>query len=277
MKYTMKAHPTQYSGVLFRSRLEARWAAFFDLCKIEWQYEPLDLYGWTPDFHIKFPCGHSECPGYHTLFVEVKPYSRAEDFTGHQCMEWEFGCRYNDATSEEQKLGAHGAAGFGVNPNVSNFVIVHGSGGGNFDLSFFYGHLDLDALWKSAGNMVQWRGSASITTFPPPPRPPEYLGGKPPMQWLLAAAKLGKAPVTLGIALWFKYGLQRGAAVPIRIDASLRRAMGLSNSQATRGMHALAAAGLLKTTLGGRGRCAEVILVTDTSNCLPTRHKRGER
>ena len=26
------AIPTTYSGVVFRSRLEARWAAFFDLC-----------------------------------------------------------------------------------------------------------------------------------------------------------------------------------------------------------------------------------------------------
>ena len=27
----MMAHPTRYAGVNFRSRLEAKWAAFFDL------------------------------------------------------------------------------------------------------------------------------------------------------------------------------------------------------------------------------------------------------
>ena len=32
MNYTIKAIPTTYAGVRFRSRLEARWAAFFDLC-----------------------------------------------------------------------------------------------------------------------------------------------------------------------------------------------------------------------------------------------------
>ena len=32
--------PTQYNGTLFRSRLEARWAVFFDLMRIKWEYEP---------------------------------------------------------------------------------------------------------------------------------------------------------------------------------------------------------------------------------------------
>lgn len=36
MTYAIKAIPTTYAGVNFRSRLEARWAAFFDLCG--WKY-----------------------------------------------------------------------------------------------------------------------------------------------------------------------------------------------------------------------------------------------
>lgn len=36
----MKAIETMYAGTLFRSRLEARWAVFFDELNIEWQYEP---------------------------------------------------------------------------------------------------------------------------------------------------------------------------------------------------------------------------------------------
>ncbi len=44
--------PTVYNGVQFRSRLEARWACFFDLCGWHWQYELADLAGWIPDFLI---------------------------------------------------------------------------------------------------------------------------------------------------------------------------------------------------------------------------------
>lgn len=36
----MKPIPTTYAGCRFRSRLEARWAVFFDQLKIDWQYEP---------------------------------------------------------------------------------------------------------------------------------------------------------------------------------------------------------------------------------------------
>jgi hypothetical protein len=59
--YKYKPHPTKYVGVQFRSRLEARWAAFFDLANWQWSYEPIDLEGWTPDFQASFPCSHSEC------------------------------------------------------------------------------------------------------------------------------------------------------------------------------------------------------------------------
>lgn len=58
--------PTTYKGVRFRSRLEARWAAFFDALSWDWTYEPLDLLGYIPDFGIRFEPGR-------TLLVEVKP------------------------------------------------------------------------------------------------------------------------------------------------------------------------------------------------------------
>jgi hypothetical protein len=47
------AIPTVYAGVQFRSRLEARWAAFFDLLRWPWDYEPIDLAGYIPDFVIR--------------------------------------------------------------------------------------------------------------------------------------------------------------------------------------------------------------------------------
>jgi len=79
--YAMKAIPTEYRGARFRSRLEARWAAFFDLIGWRWVYEPFDLDGWTPDFLIK-----GEAP----LLVEVGPCSNRAEYesksvkaTGH--------------------------------------------------------------------------------------------------------------------------------------------------------------------------------------------------
>jgi hypothetical protein len=67
MEYTIPAKPTIYKGTKFRSRLEARWAAFFDLIGWRYQYEPFDLNGWTPDFQVFGRDGRS-------ILLEVKPY-----------------------------------------------------------------------------------------------------------------------------------------------------------------------------------------------------------
>lgn len=52
----MKAIPTEYAGVRFRSRLEARYAMFFDEHKMGWEYEVegIDLGGrwYLPDFWL---------------------------------------------------------------------------------------------------------------------------------------------------------------------------------------------------------------------------------
>jgi hypothetical protein len=63
----LKAIQTEYKGYLFRSRLEARWAVFFDACGISWEYEPEGLIlsdgtNYLPDFYL---------PGFHCFF-EVK-------------------------------------------------------------------------------------------------------------------------------------------------------------------------------------------------------------
>ena len=57
--------PTTYRGIRFRSRLEAKWATVFDLLGWSWEYEPLDLNGWIPDFLIRAK--------YKPILVEVKP------------------------------------------------------------------------------------------------------------------------------------------------------------------------------------------------------------
>lgn len=58
------AIPTIYNGTQFRSRLEAKWAAYFDTVCWEWEYEPLDLAAYIPDFVLHFD---------RPVLVEVKP------------------------------------------------------------------------------------------------------------------------------------------------------------------------------------------------------------
>lgn len=57
MNRTIKAIETVYNGYRFRSRLEARWAVFFDTLRIKYNYEPegfdLGKTGWyLPDFWL---------------------------------------------------------------------------------------------------------------------------------------------------------------------------------------------------------------------------------
>ena len=55
-KDTIKAIPTTYAHVEFRSRLEARWAVFFDALEVEWEYEPerarMEGVYYAPDFVV---------------------------------------------------------------------------------------------------------------------------------------------------------------------------------------------------------------------------------
>lgn len=152
MNYTVKAHPTEFKGVMFRSRLEARWAGFFDLLEIKWEYEPIDFNGWSPDFKIYLPCGHSECPDTHDLYAEVKPYTTVEQFKGHPSWSDD----WNGATWDTTLL-------LGLTPRVSQFQISHGSGGGTYSLyDWDFGALRLERAWIMAGNLTQWCGNRRL-------------------------------------------------------------------------------------------------------------------
>lgn len=64
----LKAIPTHYNGYKFRSRLEARWAVFFDNAGIAYEYEPEGFYNsdgacYLPDFYLP----------QENMYVEVKP------------------------------------------------------------------------------------------------------------------------------------------------------------------------------------------------------------
>ena len=73
---TIKAIETRYKGYRFRSRLEARWAVFFDSLGIRWQFEPegfnLRKHGlgyYLPDFFLPDQ----------NYWIEVKP----DNFNAH--------------------------------------------------------------------------------------------------------------------------------------------------------------------------------------------------
>lgn len=63
----MKAINTEYKGHYFRSRLEAKWAVYFDALNVKWEYEPegfeKDGVRYLPDFYF---------PEY-DIWAEIKP------------------------------------------------------------------------------------------------------------------------------------------------------------------------------------------------------------
>ncbi|MGH3626303.1 MAG: hypothetical protein ACRDRL_02490 [Sciscionella sp.] len=67
----MSAIPTFYDRIEYRSRLEARWAAFFDQLGWQYIYEPFDADHYIPDFII-----HGDGP----LLVEIKPVVTPEEY-----------------------------------------------------------------------------------------------------------------------------------------------------------------------------------------------------
>lgn len=53
---TIRAIPTEYRGVMFRSRLESQWARMMDVLEWTWDYEPdLQVGSVIPDFLVSFP------------------------------------------------------------------------------------------------------------------------------------------------------------------------------------------------------------------------------
>jgi hypothetical protein len=67
---TIRAIETVWKGYRFRSRLEARWAVFFNRVGLKWEYEPegfdVDGVAYLPDFRVMTPQG-SVC------WYEIKP------------------------------------------------------------------------------------------------------------------------------------------------------------------------------------------------------------
>ena len=81
----LKAIQTEYKGYRFRSRLEARWAVFFDTLGVKWEYEPegYDLGNgvyYLPDFLLHdVTVNHGLFQRHCDIYVEVKGVMTSED------------------------------------------------------------------------------------------------------------------------------------------------------------------------------------------------------
>lgn len=177
MSKIAKGISTTYAGTLFRSRLEARWAVFFDLLQWPWAYEPVDLEFYIPDFILRFDAG--------PIAVEVKPELALTELATYASRMVQSGWSkdllvvgavlFGDVigvTGEpieegETMLGPAlvfrcidcGAVSF-LNEDNSYRCRVRGCYGGNSHV----GSLDpgeLAALWAKAGNRVQWKGPSN--------------------------------------------------------------------------------------------------------------------
>ena len=152
-KHSIKARPTTYNGIDFRSELEASWACFFDIRNISYDYEPLvNLAAWRPDFQITLAAENLESdPGY--VLTEVKPYLTLEN--------WK-----QDADTV-RKISKSFVGGFlvvllGSSPLVpANFMFgIDADSEVKFDpISFGDDDKLTQEEWTKAKNAVRWRPS----------------------------------------------------------------------------------------------------------------------
>lgn len=121
-RYHTHGIPTLYRGRWYRSRLEARWAAFFDLLGWDFEYEPFDLAGWIPDFILPGMPNKSR-----NTLVEIKPGMGLEAFDRTKI----------ERTIDPTKPGAENVLLLGYRPDQSSL----GWSG------FCFGALDMEACY----------------------------------------------------------------------------------------------------------------------------------
>ena len=147
---------------------------------------------------------------------------------------------------------------------------------------------DPDELWPRTGNEEE----PPVSPAPAPEAACEPLGALPageqglgrarrlkanspfikgPLcrEWFIRAGRLPKAAFKVGIALWFKAGVEkddfirekRADSLPIKVDRGLKKRFEISPSQLSRGLHALERGGLIRIVKGGAGHCPVVVIV----------------
>lgn len=96
-----------------------------------------------------------------------------------------------------------------------------------------------------------------------------FIKGPLCRDWIIQASRLRKPALIVGLALWFKAGVEkddfirgkRAESKPIRVARGLKKRFQISPWQLSRGIHALEMAGLIVVTKGGTGRCPWVAIV----------------
>lgn len=80
----MKAIPTTYNSIKYRSRLEARWAVFFDHLNFDFLYEPFTIKNndaeYLPDFWV-----YSGFQNQNDVIIEIKPLTPNNEYIDHLC------------------------------------------------------------------------------------------------------------------------------------------------------------------------------------------------
>lgn len=139
--------PATYDGLEFRTELDARWAAFFDLAGWSWWYNPAPIDDWKPDFRVRFVCKHSECDGQHTLLVSVLPVAELKGLSGHPALRHPYGTRGTEAF-----IPADAGALFGSHPEATTWEMSHGAGGGTASVVDWVDHAV--EQWQRVGERV---------------------------------------------------------------------------------------------------------------------------
>lgn len=82
----MKVIETNYKGIMYRSRVEARWAVFFDILRIPFDYEPEAFsfggVGYLPDFLLPMQDCYVEIKGRCPEEAEKRKARALAQFTG---------------------------------------------------------------------------------------------------------------------------------------------------------------------------------------------------
>lgn len=138
------AHPTLYKGILFRSRLEARYACYFDQRGWAWTYEPYDLHGYSPDFSLTT----QDLSG---VLVEVKPATK-----------------YGHLTAPIGRIIRTGWKGYWLVTGADPDIAILGKG-----------RQSLGRVYLGSQDPSAWAAACNITQWMPTPNPPCLKCGQP--------------------------------------------------------------------------------------------------
>ncbi len=109
----LKAIETIYKGYRFRSRLEARWAVFFDVLHIAWEYEKegydLDGIWYLPDFWLPKQEAYFEVKPAAPTEEEIDKAKRLVAASGHRVL---IGLQIPDEWYDEDPEGTVSLLGF---------------------------------------------------------------------------------------------------------------------------------------------------------------------